>query len=137
MSETNQAQKDLEIFLPEGKEVQISGEKFYIKPFVLRNRIKVLKLVTETFIELNKTVPNIQSANQTALVGALVSIAGEKLIEVYEIVLGKDKEWLGDNIQLKDEIIIVQAIIEVNEFPLLLSQINLMFQGKEIQNPKN
>ena len=126
---SEQSEKDLEVFFPEGIEVIIAGEKFYIKPFVLRNRIKVVKLISDVFAQLQGR-NNIKGQNETVVIGALIEIAGDKLIDVYEMVLGKDREWLEENVRLKDEVNIIKAIVEVNEFPFLLSQINGLFQKK-------
>lgn len=124
-------EKELETILPIGINIELYGEVFSIKPFVLKNRIKVLRLITDVFGELTQKMPNMQNTSQTALLSALIGIAGDRLIDVYEIVLNKDKEWLLENIQIKDEINIIKTIIEVNDFPLLLSQINQMITGKK------
>lgn len=122
-------EKELETVIPVGKKVTICNEEFFIKPFVLRNRIKILQLVTEIVGEMSSKIPNIQRSSQTVILTTLIGIAGERLVGVYEVVLGKDKEWLLENIQIKDELNIVQAIIEVNDFPLLWSQISQMMEA--------
>ena len=112
---------DLETFFPEGKNIKIAGQDFNIQPFVLKNRTKVLRILSEVFAEMAKN--NMQEMSQASAVTSFVNIAGDKLVEIYQIVLGKDAEWLGDNVQLKDEIAIIQAVLEVNDIPFLISQI--------------
>lgn len=118
-------------FFPEGKKVTVAGEEFTIMPFVLRTRTKILRILTEVCLELSKK--NIQeSAPLTP--AELITTAGDRLIEIYEIVLDKPKEWLEEKITLADEVEIITAIIEVNNIPFLLSQVKNLVGS--IKTPK-
>ena len=124
---TNIQDQDVQTFFPDGLNVTIKGEVFNIKPFVLRNRTKVLKVLSEIFVDFSAKMPNVSAMNQSAVVTAFISVAGDRFIDIYEIVLNKPKEWLEENIGLSDEINIIKAVIEVNDFPFLLRQINQIF----------
>jgi hypothetical protein len=118
-------------FYPEGKKLTISGEEFTIKPFVLRMRTQVLRTLADVYLELSKRMPK----DNSEIASVIITVAGEKLIDIYELVLGKDKEWLQDRITLKDEIEIIQAIAEVNDIPFLFSQVKGLI--KTLKNQKN
>lgn len=118
--------KDLETLYPEGKPITIKGEEFKIKPFVLRNRIKVVAMIADVFVEMAKNNPGLGAAGTNATLIAFINTAGEKVVDLYALVLGKDKEWLMDNVSLKEEILILSAILEVNDFPFLVSQAKAM-----------
>lgn len=126
MSKSN---SDLEVFVPEGKKVTIAGKEFTVMPFVLRNRIKVVKLFTNIFLEAAKN-PSFANLSNIGAITKVIEVAGEDLVNIYASVIDADKEWLEDNVQLKDEIAIIQAIVEVNDIPLILSQIQSMIQPK-------
>jgi len=106
----------MSVFFPEGKKIKVAGEQFTIMPFVLRTRTKVLRILTEVCLEVAKKNTQLTPAE-------FITAAGDRLIEVYEIVLDKPKEWLEEKITLADELEIIMAIIEVNDIPFLLSQV--------------
>lgn len=126
---------DLEIFHPQGKSIKVAGEIFEIKPFVVKNRIKAVRVFAGVFTELGTRVkedPSFNLNNVVSVATALIDTAGEKLTDIYEVALGKDREWIENNVIIKDEIEILIAIFEVNEFPLVLSQIsNLISKAKQ------
>lgn len=123
-------------FFPEGKKITIAGEDFTIKPFVLANRTKVLKIIAEILVEYGKVNPdqNLSKIEVGAnLLQAIIEIAGDRIIGIYEAVLGKPREWLLDNVSLSDELNILQAIQEVNDLPFLFSQVKSLVQGARSQ----
>ena len=122
---------DVEVFQPAGVEVVINGEKFNIQPFVLGNRIQVVRLFSSVFIECAK-VPGFQNMNDLGAIMNIIEIAGDRLVDIYEIVLGKDKEWLNKSVTIKDEIAIIEAIMKVNDLPFLIRQIQSL-TAKQIQ----
>lgn len=113
---------DEEIFYPEGINIKIAGEDFNIKPFVLKNRIVVLKIVGEVIKDYNAQQKDIKELDQGDLISLLITAAGGKLVDIYVVVLGKEKAWLEDNVTIKDEFKILKAISEVNDMPFLLQQ---------------
>lgn len=114
-------EKDLEIFFPQGKEITIKGEKFVITELVFRTRTKVLRIVAEIIQSLAKESPNFE-VDMSQGVTVLLNSAGDKLSEIYEIILDRPKEWVED-IPLRDEIALIEAIIEVNDIHFLASRI--------------
>lgn len=119
MSDSN---KDMQTMVLIGQEITIAGEVFVIKPFVIRNRTKVLKIVSDVFAKI-ATKSQLKDTPNSEVISELVSIAGDKLVELYEMVLiGKDVEWIQNNVTIPDEISLIQIIWEINQFPLLQSQ---------------
>ena len=119
----NSEQKDDQIFYPEGKPITVAGEKFKIKPFVLENRIKVLRVIGEVIKSLSGQGQDLGKMAQGDIISLLINSAGEKLIDIYEIVLGKEQEWLKKKVQIKDELAIIEAVLEVNDINFLLQQV--------------
>jgi len=131
MSKLLQKEKnDEEIFYPIGKKVIINKDEFIIMPFVLKNRTKVLKIFVEIFSDFMNLNPQIKKddINLSNFILDFINIAGERLIEIYKIVLNKDNDWLNNNIQLKHEIEIISAIFELNEIPFLIRQVKQLIE---------
>lgn len=117
---------------PEGKKITIAGIEFAIKPFVLRVRTQVLRILAEVIMEYTRANPgaNLQDFSQQGdMVVKMITVAGDRLVDIYEIVLGKDKEWLRNNVTLGDEINVLQAIVEVNDLPFLFEQVKSLLKG--------
>ena len=76
-------------------------------------------------MELYRANPNTQVEGQKAgqVAALLLTGAGDRLVDIYEAVLGVEKEWLLDHVELKDEIAIMDAIMEVNDIPFLVEQV--------------
>lgn len=125
MSTSVEKKDDLEIVSPSGIDIVIAGENFNVKPFVLGNRIKVIRLLSSVFLECAK-VPGFSGVNDFGAITTIIEIAGDRLVDIYEIVLCKDKEWLNKNVTLKDEVAVIDAILRVNDIPFLLRQIQKM-----------
>ena len=126
-------------FLPKTKKIIVAGKEFEIKPFVIRTRTKFLKIMFEVFKALSEKrtelkLDNIQAQNAAQLVPVLIEAAGEKLVDVYMLVIKEPKEWMEDNIKLADEVAIIEAIMEVNDISFLAAQVkNLSQQMKKLQ----
>lgn len=118
--------KDLNTFVPTAKKITVAGTEFEIKPFVLKNRIKVVRIIAEAMVSMGQSLsPEIQ-ANPMRAIPLLIDAAGERVRDIYAIVLEKDAEWLDNNIQLRDEIEILTAIFEVNDIPFIARRIQEM-----------
>ena len=127
---------NLKTFFPEGMKIRIGKEEFIIKPFVLRVRTEILRIIAEICLDISREMPNISKDPKNIDIKKLpvfIQLAGDKLVDIYVIVLGKDKEWLLDNVQLGDEIKILQAIAKVNDLPFLWSQIRMLLSTVKTQ----
>ena len=126
-------------FTPKTKKITVAGKDFEIKPFVIRTRTKFLKIIFEVFKELSEKrlelkLDNLQAKNATQLVPVLIEAAGERLIDIYTLVIEESREWMEGNIQIKDEVAIIEAILEVNDISFLAAQVkNLSQQMKNLQ----
>lgn len=96
--------------------------KFEINEFYFENRIKFIKIVTSIFKDVFKSDEDLRVTENIQLAGRLVEVAGERMLDIYEIVLDKPKEWIKRNLTLKKEIELISAILEVNDIPFLISQ---------------
>jgi len=123
-------------FYPEGKKITVAGEEFTVMPYVLRKRTEILRIFADIFIGVSKEMPGLTKeqvlANpeiKNSLFLKLINSAGERMVEIYEKTLNKDREWLLDKVLLKDELAILNAIWEVNDVPFLLEQVRSMAKG--------
>lgn len=115
--------KDLETLVASGKKIMIAQREFEIRPFVLRNRIKFVKIVSDILMSVGSAIgPDIQNSPAKAI-PILVEAAGEKINDVYAMVLGVDLEWCLDNLTIKDELAIWEAVLEVNDIPFIVRRI--------------
>jgi len=120
-------------FTPNTKKITVVGKEFEIKPFVIRTRTKFLKIVFEIFKDLSEKrtelkLDNIQAQNATQLVPILAEVAGERLVDIYLLVIDEPREWMENNIQIKDEVAIIEAILEVNDISFLAAQVKKINQ---------
>jgi len=120
-------------FTPNTKKITVAGKEFEIKPFVIRTRTKFLKVVFEIFKDLSEKrtelkLDNIQAQNATQLVPILAEVAGERLVDIYLLVIDEPREWMENNIQIKDEVAIIEAILEVNDISFLAAQVKKIGQ---------
>lgn len=114
---------------PKGKEVEIRGEKFVIKPFVLKNRIVVIRLFSDLIQEISKD-PELKTSSDQQTIMKLINAAGDRMIEVYRAVIDKPDDWLME-MDLKDELTLLEAIKEENDLDFLLQKINSLL-GREL-----
>lgn len=113
---------DENTFFPKGIDVVVGKEKFNIKPFVLKNRLVVIRIIGEIIKDYNVQQKDLKSLTQGDLISLLINVAGERLIDIYKVVLGKDKAWLEDHVTIKDEFSIIKAVLEVNDISFLVQQ---------------
>lgn len=94
------------------REVMVGTEKFTITPLVKAEYSSVLKIA----ISLAMNIDDETLDNLMANIGVLVNmVSDELLLEVYSVVLDKDKEWINNNLYLKQESDLLLAIIELND----------------------
>lgn len=123
-------EQELETIYPEGKPIIIGGELFHIKPFVLKNRTKVVRIFAEVFSELGAN-KDIAAAGNIEVITRFIDTAGSRLIDIYEIITGKDTAWLNENLTIKQEIELINAVMEINDFPFLVGQVQRMMGVKK------
>ena len=121
----------MSVIFPEGKKITVAGEEFTVMPFVLRTRTKVLKIIADICVELAKINPKLRPEDLPKMTTTLITAAGDKLVEIYELVLNKPREWLEDKVTLKDEVEIIKAVVEVNDIPFLLLQVKNLLPKKQ------
>jgi len=119
--------KDLEIFYPEGKKIKLRGEEFTVKPFVLRERTEVIRIISSIINDATKDKVNLTGKDANAVSMEVIKVAGERLVEIYKMVLKKDVEWLQE-ILFIEEVSLLKTIMEVNQLPFLLREIQEMFK---------
>jgi len=114
------------IFIGEGKKVKVlCGEELHVVPLVIKTRAKIISLLSEI---ISKLVIDSAGKTNVSSLSEILNIAGDKLIEIYEVSIeGKEREWLENNITLKDEVVLLEAIFEVNEINFLSEKVKAIF----------
>lgn len=115
---------DIEILYPEPKTIKIKDREFIIKSLVLKQTTKLLKIVSEVLIELAKKFPNLRprEADIKELLLPFIEAAGEKMKDIYSIILNVEPEWVDENLDIKSGIVVLSIFLEQNDIPFLLSQ---------------
>ena len=137
---SNSHDDEMKAFFPDPVVVRVADKdtkeivNFEIGEFVFGNRIIFVKTMASIFRELAVAHPDMikKEGSTDGIVAALIEIGGEKLIEVYALVLGRDHDWIRRNLTLKNEVALLTAILEVNDIPLLLSQIQKMIKSVKV-----
>ena len=120
---------EVEIMLPQGKLIRIAGKDFVIKPFVIKNRLYFIRIVAEAVLGL-------VNDNKTLNILNIMDVMGEKIVDIYVIVLGEKKEWLEQNVTIKEETVIVDTILEVNDIDFLVERVKAIM-GKVKKEKKD
>ncbi|GEM_PF-2439616 len=134
MSET-----ELDILYPEGIKLKIGDKEKIIKPLVFKQRTQLLRFISEIGIDLARKYPAIKEGGMKIedMIKPFIEIAGDKMLHVYSIILNEEPAWIEENLQLKDEIKLIQLVIEQNDIPFLLSQVKVLREKiKEIGKPR-
>lgn len=136
------AEKDLDTFIPEGVDIKI-GDKdtkkiktFHIQEFVIETRTKFLRVVADILKDVNATGIKFTGENQKEIAIAFIKVASEKVENIYVMVLdGVNIEWIRKNVTMKKEIEIFKALMEVNDLPFLLKEIQGIYK-KDVTEKK-
>ena len=122
---SNSTEKDLETFFPTPKKIKVGGKELEIKPFVINTRTKAVKILSDIVTDVLDQGVDVQDT--TKLGYQVIQNAGEKMVDLYKILFPDEEEaWLKDNLTMRDELLILKTIIEVNNIPLLVSQVKQM-----------
>lgn len=114
---------DTKLFVNNTEELTIEKETFQIKPFTIRQRTKLLGFISE-FAKAVQSDPEKNDINDVSSISeSIVLMFGNKLIDIYVIVLNKDKDWIETNVTINDEINIIHIIWRVNNLSFLFGKI--------------
>ena len=117
-------------FFPQSKTITIFDTEhnksitFEVKEFTFQNRLEFIKVIAKIFSNLAKNRPEVKFANNDSeVIAFLLETAGKDILEIYVLASGLTKEFLEKNLTLRKEVEILTAILEVNDLPLVLGQI--------------
>ncbi len=129
------ARSESDILYPEGVKLKIGDKEKIIKPLVFKQRTQLLRFVTEIGIDLVTKYPRIKEGGMKLedMLEPFIEIAGNKMLSIYSIILNEEPAWIEENLQLKDEIKLIQLVLEQNDIPFLISQVKTLRENiKEI-----
>ncbi len=111
-----------------GKEagVRVGGRDFVVRPLTFRQRLKLYELLAEGFAALlpaDQRVMADAGGDPVRALPNLVRVVGPRLGELFQLVLGMDADWLDAHLDVTAEADLIEAILEVNDLPLLFSRL--------------
>lgn len=103
-------------------------ERIVIHEFMLKQRIQVVAMFAGIISKAIAENKDLSKLNNSALAIVIIREAGSQIIDIYKMVTNKEIEWLENNITMDDEITIIEAIVEVNNIPLLIDRVSKMIR---------
>lgn len=124
-----------EVFFQEDSvEVKVGDETFKVMTLVRKQYTAIIQLAATLTFNLNEDILDNLEEN-IGVIAQLVS--DELLLEIYEAVLEKDKEWINNNMRLSQEVKLLTAIFKTNDikelvenFTQALNLISMVVQKK-------
>ena len=121
-----------EAIVPKTAKVVAGGKTFEIRPMTFSVRAKVTRVMQDAFTAAGKSlspeqVEKAREAGQAGepsqFVAVGMEIFGERLRDVYAAILKVDPAWVDDNLEIKDELAVWKAVLEVNDLPFLIREL--------------
>lgn len=116
----NKAEKQEKALFPEPEEIEIGrGEKaktFKIEPLVRKKYKKTFKIIGEIVSDLAGEKNEIDLDDLENAIPMLVNKAGDKLGDIYALILGEKIDWIDNNMLPNQEFALITAIFEQNDF---------------------
>lgn len=121
---------EMETLFPDGKPFVFCGKTYSVREFVLENRTQFLKIIVSMFEKIAHEHPEIdpQTVKVSDALIVMLDSAGEKLKEIYALVLGEDVTTLEKTLTLRKELELLESVLEVNDIPFLVETARRMFQ---------
>jgi hypothetical protein len=107
MSDTN----DLEVLLPQGKQVTVQNANITITPFKFGELPRVFKAIDPISNVLFKSLSS--GGNQANLITTIMSEGGDNILDLMAIGSRKPREWV-DTLEMDEGVELLGAILEVN-----------------------
>lgn len=107
MSEAN----ELEVLLPQGKQVKIQNANITITPFKFGELPRVFKAIDPISSSLFKVVAN--GGNQMNVISSIIAEGGDNILDLMAIGSRKPREWV-DTLEMDEGVELLAAILEVN-----------------------
>lgn len=110
------------------KTISVGGREFVVRPFSFDQRLKIYELITEAVAAMGSVkAGNLSGDTALEILPALMRVAAPKLKGIFAGVLGETEDWVGKNLDALGEADLIEAIAEVNDFPLYLSRMKAAF----------
>jgi len=128
---------DLTVLYPEPKKIVISGKEFILKPLMLKQSMALLKLVGEVLFKMAKAFPtmDVKNIDPQKVITPFIEVAGDRMKDIYAIILKEDAAWIEENMDIKSGIIVLSAFLEMNDIPFLVAEVKKMTKGYKEINP--
>lgn len=103
--------------------VTIGKEKFEIGPFSFSQRLKIYAMLAEA-AGSSAAMQQGQAGKQAPamVISEMIKLIGDNIMLIFSDILGRDRTWIDKHVGIKEEADLVEAILEVNDFPLLISR---------------
>lgn len=122
MNDTKIEKTDLEKVVPLEKEIKLSGEKYIVGAYSIREIIKFSRVFLDVAVVVQKKYPSLEfKAEDFSKFLPLMLDEVPKLIDLFAIAIGKEGEWLGNQKDLAGFSALFLAVCEVNDFGVIIS----------------
>jgi hypothetical protein len=103
----NDTVNEVSLLFPQGKEIEIKGEKLVIKPFGFGKFPKVVKLMKDF------TPPKDGTSVTMGNIAEMLADNSEAVMELSVLATGKPREWF-DSVAMDEGVVLLKTIVEVN-----------------------
>lgn len=119
---------DFEIIYPEGVKITVGGQERNLRPLVFGKRVKLIKMIGDILLDIEGIIPEIRKGDFKieSMVVPFVKASGERMRDIYALVLGEEATWIEENLTVPEEMGLVMAIVEVNQLPFLVAQVKAL-----------
>ena len=105
------ATNELEVILPQGKQVTIQNANITITPFKFGELPRVFKAIDPISTSLFSVVA--KGGNQMNVISSIIAEGGDNILDLISIGSRKPREWV-DTLEMDEGVELLAAILEVN-----------------------
>ncbi len=115
---------EVDVLFPDGIKFALCGKEYVVLEFTLNKRTQFLKIVSAAFVKFAEANPETDTAKikVAEVLAPIIDAAGDKLGELYALVLDEPLEYLGTRLTLKKELELLESILEVNDISFLVEK---------------
>lgn len=112
----------IDVLVPKEKAIVIGGETYVVKPFKVKDLVYFSREIQEAFVSMKKKNPNLKfKENEGLILLPLLLSEAERLLGLFARAIGKDRNWLEEQVDVVGFSALFQAVTEVNDFGVIIS----------------
>ncbi len=105
-------------------DVVIAERLYKVSPFSFDESVEIYAMLGEVAAGLGETQRQaLEKADQAQMMPLMIKLAAPILKKVFAMALHVDETFVGENVDMVAQASLIQAIAEVNDIPLFISQL--------------